>query len=56
MKEKKYTTKELRDFLPVFIEDEYPKERKDGKRGCATVAIALFTLWLEKQELIESQE
>ena len=46
---KLYSIEKLRIEVPDFIEENYPKgETKD--RGCATVAIALFLIWLEKKE------
>jgi len=48
--EKKYTPKELQKLIPEFIEREYAKgeDTEFKKRGLATVAITLFTIWLEK--------
>ena len=48
--DKKYTLQELRNFLPEFIEEEYPKGRTKD-RGKATVAITLYSVWLEKREM-----
>ena len=48
----RYTLDELQAILPEFIDDTHPKgESKD--RGQATVAIALFIIWLRKKELHE---
>lgn len=44
----KYSLQELRDRLPEFIEEKYPKGVKD--RGIVTVAITLYTIWLEKRD------
>lgn len=48
---RKYSINELRKLLPDFIDDEFPKEKKTGERGAATVACVLFTCWLVQQEV-----
>ena len=53
MKEKKYTIKELRGLVSVFMDEEYPKEKKTGERGIATVAILTFIYWIIKQEVLK---
>ena len=55
MEEKKYTTGELRKLVPVFIDEEYPKEKKTQERGAATVAIVIFIHWLNKQEVLKQK-
>lgn len=44
----RFSLQELRDLLPEFIEESYPKGKNN--RGIATVAIALYTAWLEKRD------
>jgi hypothetical protein len=43
-----YTLQQLQDFLPEFIEEEFPKGKPT--RFGATVAITLYTLWLNKNK------
>lgn len=49
--EKLYSIRELRNLLPDFIDEEYPKEAKTGERGPAIVACTLFTCYLMKKQV-----
>ena len=52
---KLYSIKDLRNLLPDFIDEEYPKEAKTGERGQATVACTLFTCYLMKKQVEEEK-
>lgn len=54
--EKLYSIRELRNLLPDFIDEEYPKEKKTGERGPAIVACTLFTIYLMKLRVEEEKK
>ena len=55
MEEKKYKISEIRQMIPDFIDDEFPKDGKTGERGAATVALALFACWLMSKEVLKKK-
>lgn len=58
--EKLFSINDIRRILPEFIEQEYPKEKKDGTRGPATLACTMLTIYLLKvaieQEKLKEQK
>lgn len=53
---KLFSINDIRRILPDFIEQEYPKEKKDGTRGPATLACTLLTIYLLKVAIIKEEE
>ena len=54
--EKLYSINDIRRLLPDFIDEEYPKEAKDGTRGPATLACTLLTIFLLKVAIKKENE